>query len=441
MGGAFTDKDLINMSRVCRNWRVVLMTHRPFWTRLDCKELAKTRVFIERSKPSRQLEITLKPPYDEDALDLALREIDRVKSISLTGRRSDLQSFSVSSLRLHAPTLRRLDIRVLSATPTTLGGLFKGDLSSLHLLRLDGVANLPWGRLSNLTTFGFCNAAVIVNVAQLLDLFEAAPKLSNIQLKYSNLDSSNVHPNHPVVPLRSLKKFTISANEDSSSKLLEHLIIPAGAFLSLQLFDLSDTPFRHSLPRTPAQLENVSEITSVYLWYGNSDIRVRLSGPSGGLSLGGFRTRRHVVTDADTSILSYFKLTGIRQLAITMNNFPPIGELDLIGILIHMPNVRTLFLNRCQIPPFISVLDVSGYGQCPRLKNLLLYVEEELPDLRGLVGGHEQLRLVTVIKRGGFVRGETDRLKGYAGDAKYISVGSDSRPQWDRIPDVDRSWS
>ncbi|KAF9647942.1 hypothetical protein BDM02DRAFT_3072018, partial [Thelephora ganbajun] len=46
------DENLIALTHVCRGWREVLIAHSALWTRLDCTDAEKTRVYIERSKSS-----------------------------------------------------------------------------------------------------------------------------------------------------------------------------------------------------------------------------------------------------------------------------------------------------------------------------------------------------------------------------------------------------
>ena len=44
------DRNLITLTHVCHNWRELFISRPSLWTNLDCTNVEKTRVYIERSK-------------------------------------------------------------------------------------------------------------------------------------------------------------------------------------------------------------------------------------------------------------------------------------------------------------------------------------------------------------------------------------------------------
>ena len=71
------------------------------WTRLNCKDFKKTRVYVERSKNS-PLEIhldALEPPHHNDvAFTQAIPHIDRAKTMSTHSRDSSITHFLLETL-------------------------------------------------------------------------------------------------------------------------------------------------------------------------------------------------------------------------------------------------------------------------------------------------------------------------------------------------------
>ena len=146
------DEDLIAMTHVCRRWREVLIAHSSLWVCLDCTNIDKTRVYIERSKSS-PLELSLSTTYREDAFLLVVLHISRLDSLNINGDANLLQNLA-PHLSCPTPLLRELVIDIRdNPTPVLEDSLFIGGLSSLRSLTLDGVTtHLPWKNLSNLTT-------------------------------------------------------------------------------------------------------------------------------------------------------------------------------------------------------------------------------------------------------------------------------------------------
>jgi hypothetical protein len=109
-----------------------------------------------------------------------------------------------------------------------------------------------------------------------------------------------------------------------------------------------------------------------------------------------------------------------------------------------MNDLRTLFLNESHNLPFFLALnpdeDPSRRVLCPRLENLILYIEElellcigefvSMAKARALNGA--KLLSVTVVGENGLVLDEVFQLREHVGNVKCVSVGHLLR--WDTIP-------
>ena len=185
------EQDSIMMTHVCRGWRDILTSCPSLWTHLDCKDVDKTRVYIERSR-SLPLEISLRQSkriaYCLDALLLAFPHIDRLSSLTIC-----VPSTTPSVLLNRIPFLDpdHHDFKIPNTIPPK-------HFSPLRKLSLSGViTRLPWRNLSNLTVFMFRHVSGEVgplSMTQLLDFFESAPLLSKIVLCGSTPTSSGVPP-------------------------------------------------------------------------------------------------------------------------------------------------------------------------------------------------------------------------------------------------------
>ena len=253
------DRSLVAMTHVCRGWREILIARSPLWTRLDCMSSDKTRIYIERSKAS-PLELALckrgATTYLEDAFLLVIPHINRLKSLSIVGRRDILQNIT-PHISCAIPHLREFTVDLTSTpVPVLEGTLPNGDLPSLCSLSLAGViTNLPWRNLSKLTTFTLSRVPEgRISIAQLLDFFANSHHLMNITLHHSIPVSSDAPPGR-VVPLPYLKNLVIHANRPHSI-LLNHLHIPAKASLVLEFdIDGDKSPLPDLLPKVLGNLK------------------------------------------------------------------------------------------------------------------------------------------------------------------------------------------
>jgi len=230
-----TDQDLITLTHVCRTWRTIFTSRPSLWSYLECRDVDKTRVYIERSKVS-PLEVYIEDspddPYIKYAVLLMTQLINRLKCLTIS---AEGVSHLFDHFACRAPLLKTLAITFSDLPPPALSNTFlDGDFSSLDELRLDGIiTHLAWKSLSNLTTFELSRIpASSVSVTQLLNLFGSAPLLRVITLEDS-LPASSDAPPARILSLTYLKELKIDAHQPHLI-LLNNLSIPTGASLVLE---------------------------------------------------------------------------------------------------------------------------------------------------------------------------------------------------------------
>ena len=150
------DKALIRSTHVCRRWREILVSRPSLWTHLDCKNLEKTKIYIERSK-NFLLEIHLggrgMTRSWEQALLLVVRHIGGLKTLSASSWQPPvtpaLLQILVERFSRPIPILRTLKIDLTHDDPslTLPRMLFNGNLSSLRELHLTAVLVPPSWRV------------------------------------------------------------------------------------------------------------------------------------------------------------------------------------------------------------------------------------------------------------------------------------------------------
>ena len=388
--GRDKDKNLIKLTHVCRSWRDIFISHSSLWTRLDFKDVDKTRVYIERSK-SVPLDIHFPEFYQKEASLLVIPHTHRLKTLLVLGFLHRILPFLVEHFSCPLPLFDKLMI-----TPSCYHGpalpdqLFNGNLSSLRELTLAGVNTpLPWRDLSNLTTFNlrkFHEDEILLS--QLLDFFESAPYLRHIRLDKSSPSSCDA-PSERVVSLPHLKDLSI-ITERTHSALFDHLSIPAGAFLYLE-FDFYDEhrPISSRLSKFPGSLRNLSHITAVNLCFAPNQRLIRLNGQSGELHMIGNCLYQREHLDAGISeviqFLSQFDVLRTRWLAITQHSYLSyeFAEPTVYQTIHRMKDLRTIMLTQCKSLPFIHTLnpdkDPSKTILCLKLEEIILYICDRDP--------------------------------------------------------------
>jgi hypothetical protein len=226
-----------------------------------------------------------------------------------------------------------------------------------------------------------------MSITRLLDLFENAPLLTKVRL--DPIPDSSDAPPGLVVSLPRLRILEIfAAGVQSSSPLLNHLIIPTGAMLKQEFAFNDECPFLNYLPQNPQNLRNILNVTSVQLYFVEEFV-IKLTGPTGKLDMTAQREyeTETVPLASDRSILrslDYFALAGSKRLLVRIHEPPTPGETyePLTQRTLNvMPDLRTLSLYYYSDLPFIVALNPdknpSKLTLCPKLEKLVLGVEEE----------------------------------------------------------------
>jgi len=455
------DTGLVALTHVCRGWREIFTSRSSLWAFLDCINPHKTLTYIERSG-SFPLDIHLErlddQSYCDDAFLLLAPHVGRLGSLTVCGT-ADIMPDLIRQFSHPTPLLKELRIDLAfdrDDPPAFPATLFSGDLSSLSRLSLSGLAtDLPWRNLVNLTTLQLSNVFGTAEpslITRLLDFFESAPFLSNIEIRsISNLP--NLHPRR-VVPIPHLKELILSSPYVYST-LVNHLAIPTGASLVLTFpFGGESSPILDCLPKDFRRLDNLSHITAINLFLDQRANYVRFSGPSGQLYL--YSTWLDLVGPswnvAQCRILQSlekFNLSNTRRLTVTKCTFSPLETLDgspIFKTLLLLNDLRTLTLIKCENLPVIHALnpDENGSGAvaCPNLEELVLYIKKldwfyisELKEMAlARAGRCAKLPSITIVSLGEMLpREEVFILREYFPCVEYkVDIES---PRWDAIPD------
>lgn len=446
------EKALIKLTHVCRGWRDIFISHPSLWTRLDCTNVSKTRVYIERSKSS-PLEIYLEEDdFLHDAFLLTVPHLGRLGSLTISGS-SDCLLQLTGYFGSSAPFLENLKLTsTCTSHPIIEDAIFDGNLPSLRKFHLSGaIVDMAWKNLSNLTTFDFRHVpSNEVSLTQLLNLFDCAPLLRNIQLWDAFPNSSDAPPEH-IISLVCLESLTIIA-QPAHSVLLNHLIIPTGVLLH-QEFDLSslESPIPSYLPETLENLNNISHITSISLSF-KSGAFLRLKGPTGGLYMYGSWVSEAIYPPIVgcwvLHSLTLFDILRTERLAITYCKTSSLGfaKHPVYETFFFMSNLQTLTLTNCFNLPFILALNPkqtpSRTVTCPELEEIFLYVEEKdwfcfselLEMARERASRGAKLSVITIVSPQELLPAkEVFKLRAHVSYVEYRL--DDTMPGWDTLPD------
>jgi len=385
------DKDnaLIVSTHVCRRWREIFILRPSLWTRMDCRNVEKTKVYIERSKNS-SLEIYLDgreiATFCKDAFLLTVPHIGGLKTLSASSLQPSLLPVLAEHFSRPVPLLKTLKINLTHDPQLTLPGtLFNGDLSSLRELHLTATRfPLSWRGLENLTIFNLSNAVGSPKLDHLLDFFWSTPRLYDIELK--NIVTFTNAPPGRIVSLPNLRELRIIYCPWNSI-LLDHLSIPYGAIVTLIFtFSGSESPIPPRISDALDNFHNLSHITAVNLCFGPERRAMRLNGPSGELYVRGEWKRegagQHVGTDQLVQFAGRFDTSRCRRLWITQYNSDldrsaPIVTCAVYQLLLPMGDLRNLTLIDSNNLPFILALNPDKNSDkivlCPELKEITLH--------------------------------------------------------------------
>ena len=368
------DEDLIALTHVCQAWREIFISRSSLWANFDCTNADKTRVYLERSKSS-PINLWLRRSYvlspSDPFLQIIPNSIDRLKSLFVWGTPKNLQDIT-AHLSHHAPLLERLDIDGGGSRPGLTTALFNGDLPSLREFRLRRVhTQLPWRNMVNLTSFTWhCMLPDDFPIRHLLDFFESAPQLRNIDL-YEATPASGGQDGR-LVSLACLKRMDIIWGKPSSL-LLSHLLVPVGAKLEILVHSV-DRVVEDHLPKSPDNLRNISSITKIRFEVDNNQSCMQLSGPSG---------RLRITSDLNLDCLPFESLA--RFDTSKTERLEIVNILDSFGGPPPLENLRILTLSRCKDPhDFMITLrpssDTSGVMIYPKLEELVFVPHDAIEE-------------------------------------------------------------
>ena len=395
------------------------------WTDFDCIDEDKTRVYLERSKSSpirlqlaRDGGLTPSDPFSE----IIPHAIGRLKALYIEGTPEHLKDIA-ARLSHPAPLLEILFLHggcesTPHRSPMLTPALFNGDLSSLHELCLVSIrTELPWRNMVNLTLFVLAYMSPSeVSVSQVLDFLEGAPHLHEIQLHFTTLTSCA--QDERLVSPACLKRIEINSC-GPSSLLLNHLLIPVGAELTIEAESLSSLIKDH-LPRSLDNLGNFSNFTTIRLDLDRSHPGIQFSGPNGQVNTTTPASRADP-TCLVLESLAQFDTSKIERLEIDRGDSPSSGP--PYRALLPMKALRTLTISQCNSPhTFIGALhpDMSSSEAvvCPKLEELTLVLRTDwgVFDIKRVTGmaaarasNGAKLKSVRIIGQNKFVR--TDVLE------------------------------
>jgi len=369
------DQDVIALTHVCRAWREIFVSRSSLWTNFNCSGKEKTRVYFERSRSSP---IDLSLDLNKDILPHNLFQLiphatGRLKSLSVKGRSENVEAVT-SHLSHPAPLLEHLSMSFdppwwPSHYPALPPALFNGDLSSLRTLRLELVhTELPWRNMVNLTSLALSNIPLgAVSAGQLLDFLESAPYLKEVKFHHA-IPITGIQGGR-LVSLGCLECMDIEADVPCSA-LLDHLLIPAGAKLTVRAHLSNSSPIGEHLPRSLGNLRNLSDFTAIQLYPHEFYQGMKFSGPNGQVNITLSDDRTDLIFESlaelDTSKTERLEIDGGYYL---------LSRETLSRALLPMKDLRTLTLSRCRYP-YTLIYALEPYSSevvvCPKLEEFVL---------------------------------------------------------------------
>ena len=392
-------RPLLRWSQVCRYWRNTFTNTPALWTHFGCKDLARTRTFIERSKLA-PIHVRLASGFCSHSLNALIPHIKRFESLKLEVLAKELHHKSIVNLRKSAPLLEQLVVAVEDSLYTDddleapFPLLFKGDLPRLTRLTLEYVSPHPtWFNISNLTTFHIVHTGSHGgSSSELLRFFERNPGLEELSITYHGVFVDSA-PSHHIVNLPRLRKLRLG---DCPSKpgMLHHLVLPPGVEVtlkpcipSLSIGIAADLPLRMQNP--PNILTGIDRISFAE----GSQITVHFAGPHGALYIRAPRAPNddrnpHDFTARCIHTFEPLDVSGVTEFLI--ENYSPMRRNSLESVqdsalhhcLRSLPKLRTLILVSCANTTYFQALqmpdpDEDGFSiVCPDLKHLLIDVSD-----------------------------------------------------------------
>ena len=388
-----TDRESIELTPVCHDWREIFVLNTSLWTRLDCARPDKTIAYIQRSK-GLLLEISSTPTINNygrclDAFLLMIPHIGRLKALTVNSEAPSHIIKLAGHLRSPVSLLERLEISVPGQRTAVIKRiLFDGNLPSLRDLRLLRlVTDLPRRGLSNLTTFDLRQVYHRTSVTQFLDRMFTSPPQNQyraftprlLQLPYR----TDGFPPSPEVA-RDPRQATPLHPPD-------HFHLPTSAMVTLRYpSGLGDPPSDY-FPRSLYNLRNIPYITSVSLDF-NRWFAMRFNGPSGSLLMSssweGSSSIRAAFDHQTLQALNKFPISSTETL--TIDRYRVSGLLEdeqptAYQTLLLMNNLQTLTLTGCTDLSFFLALNPFENNPnavvCLNLEEVILCAQEQEEEL------------------------------------------------------------
>ena len=360
------------------------------WTNLDCEDRDQTRVYLERAKTlpiNVSLRVDSLPPC-HPFFEVIPCAVGRLKSLSIEGELRCLEDIT-DHLSHPAPVLEELSICHYDYgshyIPALTPALFNGDFPSLRKLKLEFVrTESPRRNMVNLTSIMLAHVSWGEDsIKQLLDLFESAPHLRNLNLLAISTSGAQ---SGRLVSLPCLERMEITGGS-SASPLLDSLLIPVGADLKIEV-DLPDPPIKDHPPRFLDNLRNFSNFTDIHICINTFSAEMQFGGPNGQVRMS-LTSSRFDDTGFVLESLDQFDTSKVERLRIDSCDFPS-GDLPY-RVLLPMRSLRTLTLYYCGSPHvFIRALhptiSSSGTMVCPELEELDIMLYGETFDMTSVIG-------------------------------------------------------
>ena len=377
------NRELVTLTHVCRGWRELFISRSTLWTKFYCLDSDKTRTYLERSKSS-PINLLLYGDHDlsrrDPFLQIVPHAIGRLKSLSVKVVPDTLPNIT-ARLSLPAPLLEYLSIDgdrsfLPRLSPALASTLFNEDLSPLRELRLRSVrTELPWRNMVNLTSFTLAYTPPgVISVRHLLDFFDSAPRLRKVQLEAATLSPGA--QDGRLVSLACLKWMNIIGS-GTSSLLLNHLLIPVGAELVIQV-EFFDPLIEDRLPKYLDNLRNLSGFTEIHLCNHAAHRYMRFGGPNGQTTMSPTASRPDTHRWMLES-LAQFDISKVERVEIEPGEcLSWVSEAIRLfyQTLLHMKCLRTLVLTDCHLPRiFTNALYPSTSSEglaCPGLEEIVI---------------------------------------------------------------------
>jgi hypothetical protein len=318
----------------------------------------------------------------------------------------------------------------------------------LRELCLHGINTcFPGKNLANLRVVDLMSYVGRYRTTKILDFLESAPLLHTVSLRYPMPDASDAPPER-IVPLRHLKVFTI-ITDPLPSILLHHLHIPTGASLTSEFFFRGEgSPLSDYLTKRYLNFGNLSNISTINLYFNLERLSVRLSGPSGSLRLlASWKEFLSYATQCQILRSLHPILSATRTLAISDYTGEPVkvGDCPILHTLSSTNDLRTLILTGCSHQPFIRALDPEQHPSnlvlCSNLEELVFYLkcldQLQAKNVLGMARcrasrGAKLSSIMFVNKEDAELSKEMSELREHVVHVEYRV--SCEVPLWDKIP-------